>query len=493
MSPARLRAAYSAAATTATLVSLRPGRVSGPHGNVVAVPVRLETRIFGTLSEILDVPFSGSGSGARVSFNSSLLFPGVRPGERLSRHVSLAPRASLYARDGTVLAQGPSLSTPVPEAAVQVVGTLGPIPAVLRSSYAAQGYPTNAQIGKDGLELVFQRQLAGTPGGTLLAGGRVLAFSQPQPGTPITTTIDPVLEDAEIAAIANRYAGMVAMNPENGQLLAVAGIAYSAPQPPGSTMKIITATGALAAKIVKLSTTFPIATSTTLEGYTLQNAGGEACGGTLLNAFAVSCNSVFAPLGAKLGGARLVSMAQKFGFNSPPDFPGEQPSTIPPASTIGDSLAVGSSAIGQGMVLATPLEMAITGATIAMRGKRPVPTFLLGHRPKFIRVTSRHVAALVQKMMIAVVQFGTGTAAQVPGVTVAGKTGTAELANTVTQSTSSGAPPAENPQNTDAWFVGYAPVGKPRIVVAALFPAQGAGGATAAPAVQQVLAAALGR
>ena len=70
---------------------------------------------------------------------------------------------------------------------------------------------------------------------------------------------------------------------------------------------------------------------------------------------------------------------------------------------------------------------------------------------------------------------------------VAGKTGTAELRNT----TNPNDPNANSPQNTDAWFVGYAPVGRPRIVVGALFPEQGAGGATAAPAVHDVLAAAL--
>jgi peptidoglycan glycosyltransferase len=90
----------------------------------------------------------------------------------------------------------------------------------------------------------------------------------------------------------------------------------------------------------------------------------------------------------------------------------------------------------------------------------------------------------MQRMMVAVVQSGTGTAAQIPGVQVAGKTGTAELTNTA-------APGASSAANTDAWFVGYAPVGAPRIVVGALFPNQGAGGATAAPAVHDVLVAAL--
>ena len=87
-------------------------------------------------------------------------------------------------------------------------------------------------------------------------------------------------------------------------------------------------------------------------------------------------------------------------------------------------------------------------------------------------------------MMVAVVEFGTGTSAAIPGVTVAGKTGTAELTNTA-------APGQSSAQNTDAWFVGYAPVGVPRIVVGALFPNQGAGGQTAAPAARDVIAAGL--
>jgi cell division protein FtsI/penicillin-binding protein 2 len=100
-------------------------------------------------------------------------------------------------------------------------------------------------------------------------------------------------------------------------------------------------------------------------------------------------------------------------------------------------------------------------------------------------VVSPHIAHEVQEMMIAVVRYGTGTAAAIPGVTVAGKTGTAELKTTVSTPNN---PQASNPKNTDAWFVGYAPVGHPRFVAGALFPNQGAGGAAAAPPVRQVLA-----
>jgi cell division protein FtsI/penicillin-binding protein 2 len=206
----------------------------------------------------------------------------------------------------------------------------------------------------------------------------------------------------------------------------------------------------------------------------------------------VSCNSVFAPLGAKLGGARLVAMAQRFGFNQPSPILGAAESTIPSARTIGDALAVGSSAIGQGLVQTTPLEMTDVAATIAMGGRRPIPTLLAHQRPRFVRVVSPQVAHQVQQMMEAVVRYGTGTAAQISGVTVAGKTGTAELKNTAPPPSANGAgAQPDNPKNTDAWFVGYAPAGRPRVVAGALFPNQGAGGGTAAPPVRDVIAAGL--
>src|ERR1700759_3330879 len=143
-------------------------------------------------------------------------------------------------------------------------------------------------------------------------------------------------------------------------------------------MKMTPATAALDAGIVKVTDTFPVETAATIEGYRLENAGGEACGGTLLNAFAVSCNSVFAPLGVRVGARRLVAMAERFGFNHPPSVPYAGESQIPTAAKIGGDLAVGSSAIGQGRVLASALEMTDVGATIAMGGRRPIPTLVAG-------------------------------------------------------------------------------------------------------------------
>ncbi len=480
-------AAYRKAAAIATLNSVAWSHIGARLDDVIPVRMRAQTRLFGVLHETLDVPLAGSGSGASIRFSGMLLFPGLHRGEKLTRRTVLPPRATLLASDGTPLAAGPDRSSPIPDVAAQIVGVLGPIPSDERAHYAAAGYPPTARVGIDGLEHIFQGQLAGTPGGTLLAGARVLSRARPIAGRTVTTTINPAIERAAIAAEAGRFAGIVAMEPRTGGLLALSGVAFSAVQPPGSTMKIITSTAALQAGIVKLDDSFPIQTGATIAGFTLQNANGEACGGTFLNAFAVSCNSVFAPLGAKLGGQRLVATAERFGFNQPVPIAGAAESTIPSAATIGDALAVGSSAIGQGKVQASALEMTDVAATMAMGGRRPIPTLLADQRPHFVRVTSRHVAHLVQEMMIAVVQFGTGTSAQIPGVTVAGKTGTAELRDTASPTN----PNANSPNNTDAWFVGYAPVGHPKIVVGALFPEQGAGGATAAPAVHDVLLAAL--
>ena len=473
-----------APAEIATVGSLGVGNVESVGGGGARVAMTVHTRLWGALHETLALPMTGSGSGARVQLRESMLFPGLRAGETLARKVRLGTRGTLEAADGTPLAQGPARTSPIPAVAGQVVGTLGAIPAQRAAHYAVLGYPATAKVGLDGLELVFQNRLAGRPGGELLAGDRVLARTQPRPGVTVRTTIVPRLEQAAVDALAGRYAGMIVMNPRTGGVEAADGLAYDAPQPPGSTFKIITSTGLLGAHLATLSSVYPVATQAVIGGYTLRNAANEACGGTLLNAFAVSCNSTFAPLGVKLGARRLVALARRFGFDQKPPFAGALPSTIPSAARIGGPVAVGSSAIGQGRVLATPLEMVDVTAAIAEHGRRPVPSYLAG-TTHWVHVTTPAVAAGVQKMMVAVMQIGTGQAASIPGVEVAGKTGTAELVDTSSTAASA------NPKNTDSWFVAYAPVGDPRVAVAALFPGAGYGAATAGPAVRSAIEAAL--
>jgi peptidoglycan glycosyltransferase len=471
--------------STATAHTIAVGRIGAIRAGTVPVAMTVATRLWGTLHLTLHLPLSGSGGGARVRLQSSMLFPGLAAGQSLSRRVSLPPRAALLAADGVPLAQGPDRTSPIPDVADQVVGTLGPPSPSQARADMMRGDPAGAQVGHDGLEQVFEDRLAGRSGGQLLAGSHVIASSQPVEGAAVRTSIVPSLEQAVVAALGGRYAGMVVMDPRSGALEAVAGLAYDAPQPPGSTMKIVTATAALQAHLVTISTEFPELSQVTIAGYTMQNAGGEVCGGTLLNAFAVSCNSTFAPLGVRVGARRLIAAARRYGFDEPSSIPGALESTIPSAASIGGPLEVGSSAIGQGLVLATPLEMADVTATIADSGRRPVPTFAANATPRYVRVTSAAVASEVQKMMVAVVAYGTGAPAQIPGITIAGKTGTAELRSTASKAASA------NPKNTDSWFVAYAPVGNPKVAIAALFPGAGYGAAIAAPAVRSVVESAL--
>jgi peptidoglycan glycosyltransferase len=117
------------------------------------------------------------------------------------------------------------------------------------------------------------------------------------------------------------------------------------------------------------------------------------------------------------------------------------------------------------------------------------PTLALGERTERVRVTSPEVAKTIQSLMVDVVDYGTGTAAAMPGVKVAGKTGTAELEDTRDPETGETAP--SDPSNTDAWFTAYAPAAKPELAVAVMLVRAGSGGAVAAPAAKVVLDAAL--
>jgi cell division protein FtsI/penicillin-binding protein 2 len=153
--------------------------------------------------------------------------------------------------------------------------------------------------------------------------------------------------------------------------------------------------------------------------------------------------------------------------------------------------------------------MAWTAATIANRGRRPDLTLRVKPRPRLRRVFDIATARTVGRLMTGVVKFGTGTAAAIAGVRVAGKTGTAELRSTVgdckppeppVPGTNTPPPPPEtcipgqnDPSNTDAWFAAFAPYAEPRVAVGVLLVGAGAGGETAAPAAKQVLEAALQR
>jgi peptidoglycan glycosyltransferase len=517
--------AYQDALTTATATGLRAtGGAHGISGGLVAVPVRVDTRLFGSLTLSFAVrTIPGAGEGIRIVWSHSLAFPGLRAGETLTRKTTLPRRATLLARDGSVLAESPpagagsqtgeaTRASPLGEVASAVLGKVGPVPAERRKALEAQGVPPEAMVGLSGLELALDDRLRGAPGGELLASGaqpgglgRVLAYTAPRAAAAVRSSVSPAVQRAAVLALGGQYGGIVAMRP-SGQILAVAGLGIDGLQPPGSTFKMVTLTGVLAARIASPHTTFPYASFTTLDGVRLNNANGENCGGSLELAFAVSCNSVFAPLGVKLGSARLVGAAEQLGFNRSPAIPGAAESTLPAPGQIQGELALGSTAIGQGQVLASPMEMATVAATVGEGGRRAEPTFLLGGASAGGQAMSAAVARTVRHLMIGVVRFGTGTSAAIPGVLVAGKTGTAEL-KTTCPSAAAGSSQAEagakeangehcqgsgsEASNTDAWFAAFAPALHPRIVVCVLLVKDGAGGTTAAPVAREVLEAGL--
>ncbi len=152
-------------------------------------------------------------------------------------------------------------------------------------------------------------------------------------------------------------------------------------------MKIITSVAALQAHVATPDTTFPDATRRRTSAATrCRTPAARCCGGTLLNAFAVSCNSVFAPLGVKVGAKRFLQTAERFGFNHPSSIPGALEPSVPPKSLDTDA-ELGPSAIGQGLVQATPLTMTDVAATIANGGRRPIPTLDADAKP---RLRPRH-------------------------------------------------------------------------------------------------------
>ena len=446
-------------------------------------------------------------------------FPSTKaasPGKRASSSPACAPASTSKAGSTSLPAprsspptaprspRGPRAARahPIGSEAIDVSGEVGAAEEEDTEALARQGFTPETPVGITGLEQAFNARLAGKPGGTLLAvdsegAERTLAEAEPQAGAPVKTTIDVGLQEAAVAALAGRVGGIAVLDTRSGDVRALAGQAFSAPQPPGSTFKMITTTAALQKGVVSLDDEFEITSGANVGGRFIENANGELCGGTFRQAFAESCNADFAPLGPEIGNDAMVATAERFGFNSPPTLyasrilaevePAE--STIP--AEIGEDVDLGVSAIGQGEVLATPLEMASVAQTIGNGGVRE-PTSIVANkklRPeaKPVRVMSKKLASELAELMVGVVTGGTGTAGAIPEAQVAGKTGTAELGP------KPGEEESEHPQQRkDAWFAAFAPADHAKLAVGVLLiEAEAAGGEVAAPAASAVLSAGL--
>jgi peptidoglycan glycosyltransferase len=363
-------------------------------------------------------------------------------------------------------------------------------------------------------------------------------LGRPKRGASVITTIDPVLQELAAQQLAGRAGAVVAMDPLTGEILAMVANPSFDPNPlalhdtkrvraawdqylndpddpmisnandeihnPGSNFKMVTAAAALENGFGPESTwDNPDVLELPQTTAVITNAGGEPCPGgdqiTLAVAFQYSCNTIFGEVGLELGPEALHEQAERFGFNTNTglDVPSYAPGQFPPVESFQDQApAVAYSAIGMRDVKANPLQMAMVAAAIANDGTLMVPHFMREIRDPqglvvkrydphvFGQSVSSQTAAALTQMMIAAVESGTGTAAQVPGYQVAGKTGTAQLDPDL--------PP-------HVWFTGFAPADDPAIVVSVMLLDGGGagvdatGGRVAAPIAQAILAEYLSR
>ena len=424
------------------------------------------------------------------------------------------PRGLIFARDHSVLAR-----------------------SVRRGSLYKRSYPTNLfshaigysfiTNGSRGLEKSRNDDLAGKENefASVLSELR----SQKREGADVYTNLDPQAQRIALTGLAGRRGGVVAIEPQTGKVRVMASFPQfdqnSIPNaasfrqlnrsadkpllnratqelyPPGSTFKVVTAAAALDTGTFTPDSVLDGSSPRTISGAPLSNFGGEQFGSiSLTDALTNSVNTVWAQVGERIGRKTLLEYMDRFGFNQDPklDYPEDQ--LI--ASGIrngkgrlvgpGSGFDVGRVAIGQGglegAILVTPMQMAEVAATIANGGKLMKPRLTDrvvrkdGRVKEHIkpdlqnRVISTKTADLLAQMMGRVVEEGTGTAAALEGVRVAGKTGTAEV--------------GANREQTQPWFIGFAPIDNPRVAVAVTLerqPAGSTGGQTAGPIAKAVI------
>jgi cell division protein FtsI (penicillin-binding protein 3) len=373
--------------------------------------------------------------------------------------------------------------------------------------------------GLSGLELGFDRQLAGRAGKETIVkdpGGRVIDVQQERPETPgrdVFLTVDHSIQaNAEevLRQTVNRWhaksASAIVLDPRTGAVLAMAvQPGYDANRfplaprdlqrnrtvtdtyEPGSTFKLITVGAALSERLVSPSTRFDLPYSLTVADRVIHDAEERGTVNySVAQILAHSSNIGAIELAEMLGRTRLSSWISRFGFGRPTgiDFPGESPGIVlPPDKWSGST--IGNVPIGQGIAV-TPVQMAAAYAAVANGGvwSRPhlVDHVAGGGRPSLYRrrLVSRRIADQLMLMLKDVVAEGTGQYAAMPGYQVAGKTGTAQK------------PDSHGGYATGRYvasFVGIVPASRPRFVVlVTVDEPQGAiwGGVVAAPAFQQI-------
>ncbi len=422
--------------------------------------------------------------------------------------------------------------------ASHVLGYVGQITDEELDQLSDQGYHSGDWIGKSGLERLYDPALHGQDGGFLIevdARGRqvrVIRHISPQAGKDLVLTLDAKLEKmAEDRLHDTGHPGAaVVMNPQSGELLALASSpgfnpnlflplgdskersqllsdpdlplynrAIQALYPPGSVFKIVTSMAALEAHLldpderVYCNGSYTLGKERRIFKCWKPHGHGSV---DFLHAISQSCDVYYYQLGTKVGPEAIEKMAKLFGLGSYSgvDLPHEKKWPLPYAWRQahaqhwqgGDTL---NYAIGQGALQITPLQAVGLISTVANGGSLWQPFLVSQARhfgepperlgnPKMINhiVFSQHSLDLVREGLTEVVSGGTGLASQIPGVALAGKTGTAQV-----------------PKGKDhAWFVVYGPVEAPRVACAVVVEHGGHGGSAAAPIAHDLMALALG-
>ncbi len=343
-------------------------------------------------------------------------------------------------------------------------------------------------------------------------------------GDEVVTTLDPLAQRTAIEALGAHEGAVVALDPRTGAVRVMASqpsfdpnamrspaayhrlLADSSGAPlvnratqygyaPGSTFKVVTATAAIDTGAFTPSSTVSGRNGILVSGVPLSNDYDESFGQlTLTQALAKSVNTVWAQVAEQVGKRTLARYMNRFGFDRKPqlDYPAEQMS--PSGSYEGERLLsptsplidVGRMGIGQDKLRATPLQMAEVAAAVANRGRLMVPHLtarIVDPEGRTVQTISPSVQAVVMKsstatavssMMQAVVNEGTGTTAQIPGVQVAGKTGTAET--------------QIGTALNNVWFIAFAPAADPTVAIAVTIKGVPGYGATyAAPVAKRVM------
>jgi peptidoglycan glycosyltransferase len=302
--------------------------------------------------------------------------------------------------------------------------------------------------------------------------GAVVAL-EPSTGKILAMASVPSYDPNKLAShdfkAANAYASQLSKNKTDPLL----NRAIQTTLPPGSTFKVVTASAAMQTGNYTANTLVPAGTSYTLpQSSSVVHNEVPNCGTgkiPLIQAMEFSCNTAFAPLAVQVGATGMHATAERFGWNQTylqdTDLPGQAVSQYPAGLDAAQTALTG---FGQGSVTATPLQMAMAAAGIGNHGlvvypyltselqspsQEPLDSL---HSPGSSQAISATSAAEVTKMMVGTVQSGTGTPAAIPGIQVAGKTGTAQSGLT-------------NPDGTEvppyAWFVGFAPAPSPKVAV----------------------------